>query len=78
MGILIFIICLLASVIGGICGIGGGVIIKPVLDAMGIMSVSAISFLSGLTVMSMSIISVLRQRKAKLDRKSTRLNSSHS
>ena len=36
MGILIFIICLLASVIGGICGIGGGVIIKPVLDAMGI------------------------------------------
>ena len=66
MGILIFIICLLASVIGGICGIGGGVIIKPVLDAIGIMSVSAISFLSGLTVMSMSIISVLRQRKAKL------------
>lgn len=66
MGILIFTICLLASVIGGICGIGGGVIIKPTLDAMNIMSVSAISFLSGLTVMSMSIISVFRQRKDKL------------
>ena len=62
MGILIFIICLAASVIGGICGIGGGVIIKPVLDAMNIMSVSAISFLSGLTVLSMSVISVVRQR----------------
>lgn len=66
MGILIFIICLFASMIGGICGIGGGVIIKPVLDALGIMSVSAISFLSGLTVMSMSIISVIKQRKARL------------
>lgn len=66
MGILIFIICLFASMIGGICGIGGGVIIKPVLDALGIMSVSAISFLSGLTVMSMSIISVFKQRKARL------------
>ena len=66
MGILIFIICLAASVIGGICGIGGGVIIKPVLDAMNIMSVSAISFLSGLTVLSMSVISVFRQRKAHL------------
>jgi uncharacterized membrane protein YfcA len=36
-----------ASVIGCICGIGGGVIIKPVLDATSGMGVSAISFLSG-------------------------------
>ena len=27
-------ICLLASTAGAICGIGGGVIIKPALDAM--------------------------------------------
>lgn len=66
MGALIFVICLSSSIIGGICGIGGGVIIKPVLDAMSIMSVSAISFLSGLTVLSMSVISVFRQRKAHL------------
>lgn len=66
MGILIFIICLSASVIGGICGIGGGIIIKPLLDALGVMSVSAISFLSGLTVMSMSLISVFKQRKSGL------------
>lgn len=66
MGVFVFVICLLASSIGGICGIGGGIIIKPVLDAMNIMSVSAISFLSGLTVMSMSIISVFRQRKDRL------------
>ncbi len=41
-------------------------IIKPVLDALGVLSVSAISFLSGLTVLSMSVISVFRQRKARL------------
>ena len=44
MGFIIFAVCLCASTIGGICGIGGGVIIKPVLDALGLMSVSAISF----------------------------------
>lgn len=66
MAILIFAICLLASVTGSICGIGGGVIIKPVLDALGIMSVSAISFLSGLTVLSMSVISVFKQRRLHL------------
>ena len=60
----------LASVAGSICGIGGGVIIKPVLDATGVMSVSAISFLSGCTVLSMSIISVgkkLRQKDNSMD-----------
>lgn len=62
MGILIFAICYFASAIGGICGIGGGVVIKPVLDALGVMDVSSISFLSGLTVLSMSVISVFRQR----------------
>ena len=66
MAILIFTVCLLASVAGSICGIGGGVIIKPVLDALGIMSVSAISFLSGLTVLSMSAISVFKQRELHL------------
>ena len=66
MGVLIFAICYFASAIGGICGIGGGVVIKPVLDALGVMDVSSISFLSGLTVLSMSVISVFRQRNNHL------------
>lgn len=65
MYLLYFIVSLLASGFGGICGIGGGVIIKPVLDATGTMSVSNISFLSGCTVLSMSVISVLRNRKSQ-------------
>lgn len=59
----IFLICLSASTIGGTCGIGGGVIIKPLLDSLHIMSTSVISFLSSVSVLSMSTISVLRQRK---------------
>ena len=42
-----FAVSILSCTAGSICGIGGGVIIKPVLDATGIMGVSSISFLSG-------------------------------
>ncbi len=55
---LAFLISLLASTVGAICGIGGGVVIKPVLDLLAVASVSAISFLSGCTVLSMSMYSV--------------------
>ena len=54
------IISFAASVIGSICGIGGGVLIKPLLDAFGVMSVSAISFLSGCTVLTMSCYAVVK------------------
>lgn len=60
--LLFFLISLISSVIGAICGIGGGVIIKPVLDATGVMGVSEVSFLSGCTVLSMSIVSFIRNR----------------
>ena len=55
---LYFVVSFLASIAGAICGIGGGVIIKPVLDMVGLASVSTISFLSGCTVLSMSCYSV--------------------
>ena len=54
------LICLAASALGAICGIGGGVIIKPVLDSLGIYSVSTVNFLSGCTVLSMSGYTVLK------------------
>lgn len=55
-------ICFFASIIGAICGIGGGIIIKPVLDAFGIMSVDTISFLSGCTVLAMTTYSVIQSK----------------
>ena len=61
---LFFIVSFLASTVGAICGIGGGVIIKPVLDMLHLETVSAISFLSGCTVLSMTCYSVGRSMLA--------------
>lgn len=60
MDIVYFLVVVLASTIGTISGIGGGVIIKPVLDSLGTMGVPAISFLSGCTVLAMSSVSLMR------------------
>lgn len=62
MYLIFFLICFIASAIGAICGIGGGIIIKPALDASGAMSVAAISFLSGCTVLSMTSYTVIRTK----------------
>ena len=68
--LLVFFICFITSLLGGLCGIGGGMISKPLLDATGIMSVSAVSFLSGVTVLAMALISLYQKRKTKeLDQK---------
>ncbi len=58
--LLFFFVSFLASIAGAICGIGGGVIIKPTLDLFGWSNVTTISFLSGCTVLSMSCYSVSR------------------
>ena len=57
---LFLIVSFLASTVGAICGIGGGVIIKPVLDMFHLETVTTISFLSGCTVLSMTCYSVGR------------------
>ena len=49
-----FFIAISASIIGGICGIGGGVLIKPLLDITGIADPSQASFLSAVTVLTMT------------------------
>lgn len=54
------VVSFISSVVGSICGIGGGVIIKPVLDAINAGNIDIISFLSGCTVLSMSCYSVIR------------------
>lgn len=67
-----FLVCFGASIVGAICGIGGGVIIKPVLDAFGVLDVSAISFLSGCTVLSMTTYSVIKNKmggKSQVDQR---------
>ena len=60
--VVFLIVCFGASIVGAICGIGGGVIIKPVLDSFGVLDVTAISFLSGCTVLSMTTYSVIKSK----------------
>lgn len=62
--ILHLLITLTATIIGAISGIGGGIIIKPVLDSFGLSSIAAINFLSGCTVLVMSAVSLLRNGKS--------------
>ena len=65
--IIFFTISLLASIIGSICGIGGGVFIKPSLDASGVLPVNTITFLSTCTVMSMAFYNVVSNITSKKD-----------
>ena len=70
MELLFLLVALFACTIGKICGMGGGVIIKPVLDAFGLLSVATINFYSACTVTAMSGWSVgkaLRSGKRQLD-----------
>ncbi len=59
-----------ACIVGKICGMGGGVIIKPVLDAFGVLDVGTINFLSSCTVLGMSCWSVgqsIMRRESAID-----------
>ena len=65
-----FLVAFGACIIGKICGMGGGVIIKPALDALGIMQVAEINFLSGCTVLGMTCWSVgksMVQHESQID-----------
>ena len=62
MYLLIALISLFAAGIGAICGFGGGVIIQPLLSTFDIFDVAQVSFLSSVTVLSMTTYSVVRSR----------------
>lgn len=57
------LISFIASMLGGVSGIGGGVIIKPSLDFFSSLDVATISFLAGCTVLSMTIVTLIKNRK---------------
>ena len=46
MDILFFVVAFLSSIVGAICGIGGGVVIKPVLDMLRMGAPATINFLT--------------------------------
>jgi uncharacterized membrane protein YfcA len=52
------------SLLGAMSGIGGGIIIKPVLDAVYPGGPEEVNFLSGCTVLAMSFVSLVQRRLA--------------
>lgn len=63
--ILYCIIILSATFLGAFVGLGGGVIIKPLLDLIGHDTIDVVNFISSCAVFSMSISSTLKHIKAK-------------
>lgn len=57
--LIFFAVSILASVVGAICGVGGGVFMKPALDAVNVLPVNTITFLSTCTVISMTSYNVI-------------------
>lgn len=62
-GIIYFVVIIIANSLGALSGMGGGVLIKPIFDLIGAHSVNAVSFYSTVAVFTMSIVSTLKQLK---------------
>lgn len=59
------LIIIIATMLGAFVGLGGGVIIKPLLDLIGHDTVNVVNFISSCAVFSMSISSTIRHIAAK-------------
>ncbi len=57
-----FLVAFLACMLGALAGLGGGVIIKPVLQTVTDLSLSNISILSTFTVFAMATTSLIKRR----------------
>lgn len=65
MEIIYFLVALFSTIVGSSAGLGGGVIIKPVLDLLGDYPLPTINLLSSSTIFIMSIVTVFYQLKKK-------------
>lgn len=69
MELIYFVVVWIATTAGALTGMGGGVIIKPVLDVIGEYDAATIGVLCSCTVFTMSIVSIHKQvrQKAKIE-----------
>ncbi len=73
MEILYFMLAVIATTVGSAAGIGGGIVIKPVLDTFSSYSLPTINLLSSATIFIMAVVSIGKQllKKDKIDLKRT-------
>lgn len=62
MEVIYFIITLFATFVGSLTGVGGGVIIKPVLDYLNDYPLATINLLSSISVLIMSCLNTIKNR----------------
>ena len=60
-GVIYFFVILLACLMGAIVGLGGGVFIRPIFDAIGYHNVLNISFFSSSAILAMAIVSTVKK-----------------
>lgn len=65
MQIIYFLVAIFSTILGSSAGLGGGIIIKPVLDSLGDYALPTINLLSSSTIFIMSIVTVFYQLKKK-------------
>ena len=63
--IIYFLLAIGSTTVGALTGMGGGVIIKPLMDVLGDYDVQTIGVVSSITVFTMAAVSILKQLKAK-------------
>ena len=63
MELMYFIVFLFSTAIGAIVGLGGGVIIRPVLDVVAYHNVMNIAFLSSCAILTMAVVSTIKKVK---------------
>lgn len=61
------VVIFIATMLGAFVGLGGGVVIKPVLDLINIHSLAEISFISSCAVFAMSVTSTAKHIKSKTE-----------
>ncbi|GEM04797.1 UPF0721 transmembrane protein [Halolactibacillus miurensis] len=63
MYVVYFFVGLISTALGAAAGLGGGVIIKPMLDLLGDFNLKSIGALSAITVFTMAVVSLFGSRK---------------
>lgn len=61
--IIVFFIVLFACTLGAISGLGGGIIIKPLMDALGGFSAASVNDMASITILTMTIVSIIKARE---------------
>ena len=60
-GIIYFVVILLSCILGAIVGLGGGVFVRPIFDAVGYHNVMNISFFASSAILTMAAVSTIKK-----------------